>query len=65
MTAPLSLDQKLADLEHHPGLSDDDRIILNPGFKARRMHEVIKLPELVVSHVERLHGRLVAHQETV
>lgn len=49
----------IADLDAHPELSDDDVTMLRPAFEAVKRHEVIRIPELVISHVRRLHDRLV------
>lgn len=54
----VTLWKMIADLDAHPELSEDDITILRPAFEAIKRHEVIQIPELVISHIHRLHARL-------
>lgn len=59
----VALWQMITDLADHSDLSDEDRTILNPAFEAIKRHEVVSLPELIISHVQRLHAELVPFKQ--
>lgn len=50
--------QMLAEVEDHPDLTDDDRMILQAAFEARRRDDVVRLPEVIIGHLVRLHADL-------